>query len=209
MDELWYASYGSNLDADRLACYVAGGTPVGARRSYPGARDRTLPNQSRPVDLPGSVYFAWESPTWGGGVAFYDPERPGTAVGRAYRLTVSQFSDVAAQEMGRAPGVDLDLSDLFAEGVHALGPGHYETLHVVGEIEDLPMVTFTAAWTGQEIPFNAPSAAYLATMARGLQSGHGWDHARCVDYLLAREGIGAWNRDDLLVAITDVSPELR
>ncbi|GAB2753370.1 hypothetical protein GCM10027020_01700 [Nocardioides salsibiostraticola] len=204
MDELWYASYGSNMDADRLACYVAGGTPTGARRSYAGARDRTLPTRSRPVDLAGSVYFAWQSPTWGGGVAFYDPERPGSSAGRAYRLTLGQFSDVAAQEMGRAPGTDLDLSDLLTDGVHALGPGRYETLHVVGEIDDLPVVTFTAAWTADEVPYNAPTAAYLATMARGLRSGHQWDDDQCIDYLLGCDGIGAWTRDDLRTALADV-----
>lgn len=206
MDRLWYASYGSNLDADRLACYVAGGTPRGARRGYPGARDHTLPTASRPIDLPGSVYFAWESPTWGGGVAFYDPTRPGTAAGRAYLLTPGQFSDVAAQEMGKAPGTDLDLTDLLTDGTTTLGPGHYETLHVVGEIEQRPIVTFTAAWTGDDVPYNAPAAAYVATMARGLRAGQGWENEQIVDYFLARDGIGSWGRDDLLTAVVDVLP---
>ena len=210
MDELWYASYGSNMDADRLACYVAGGRPPGARRTYPGARDPRLPTQSRTVDLDGSVYFAWTSPTWGGGVAFYDPTAPGTAVGRAYRLSLGQFSDVAAQEMGRPPGGDLDLSELLADGTTTLGPGRYETLHVVGSIDRRPVVTFTAGWShASDHPdapdYNAPVAAYLATMARGLRSAQGWDDEQIVDYLAQRPGIGQWSRDDLRTAIADVA----
>jgi len=107
--QVWYASYGSNMSAERLACYLAGGCPPGATRSYPGARERTLPTDVRPLELAGCVYFAWHSATWGGGIAFYDPEGPGSSVGRAYRLTIGQLSDVLEQEMHREPGVDHDI----------------------------------------------------------------------------------------------------
>ena len=40
---------------------------------------------------------------------------------------------------------------------------------------------------------NEPSAAYLATMGRGLVDGHGWDGERVAAYLLDRPGIGAWD----------------
>ena len=103
---VWYASYGSYMSAERLACYLAGGCPPGATRTYPGARDRTLPTDVRPLELAGCVYFAWHSATWGGGIAFYDPDGPGSSVGRAYRLTLGQLSDVLEQEMHREPGVD-------------------------------------------------------------------------------------------------------
>ncbi len=51
--------------------------PRGGTRANPGARDRRLPERSIPVDLPGTVYFAGDSPQWGGGVAFYDHDDPG------------------------------------------------------------------------------------------------------------------------------------
>ena len=137
--------------------------------------------------LDGSVYFAWESPTWGGGIAFYDPDAPGESIGVAYRLDLSQFSDVAAQEMHREPGTDLDLAELWDAGRHTLGPGRYESLHVVGRIDDLPVVTFTAATPA---PLNPPVPAYLATMARGIAETHGWAADDIVDYLLARPGVG-------------------
>jgi hypothetical protein len=192
--DLWYAAYGSNMAGDRFHCYLAGGCPPGATRTYPGARDRTLPRDSRPARLDGSVYFAWKSPTWGGGIAFYDPDAGGEAVGVAYRLSLGQFSDVAAQEMHREPGTDLDLAELWDSGRHALGPGRYESLHVVGRIDRLPVVTFTASWAPEDIDYNPPTAAYLATMARGLSEAHGWATDEIADYLLARPGLGtAWD----------------
>jgi hypothetical protein len=188
--DLWYAAYGSNMAGDRFQCYLGGGCPPGATRTYPGARDRSLPREARPVRLDGSVYFAWESPTWGGGIAFYDPDAPGESIGVAYRLTLGQFSDVAAQEMHREPGADLVLDDLWDNGSHVLGPGRYESLHVVGRLDDLPVVTFTASWATEDIAYNPPVAAYLATMAHGIAGSHGWGAAEITDYLLARPGLG-------------------
>jgi hypothetical protein len=192
---LWYAAYGSNMASDRFGCYLAGGCPPGAARTYPGARDRTLPRDARPVRLDGSVYFAWESPTWGGGIAFYDADAADESVGVAYRLTLGQFSDVAAQEMHREPGTDLDLAELWDTGHHALGPGRYESLHVVDRIDELPVVTFTAS-TPPDL--NPPVEPYLSTIARGLAEAHGWGSAEIADYLLARPGVGdAWDEASL------------
>ena len=58
MSHVWYVSYGSNMSAARLACYLEGGCPPGGNRANPGARDRSLPARSVPVDLPGTTYFA-------------------------------------------------------------------------------------------------------------------------------------------------------
>ena len=77
MSHVWYVSYGSNMSADRLACYIEGGVRPGGSRDEPG---RPRPDACRrgdiPVDLPGTLYFAGESPQWGGGVAFYDHASP-------------------------------------------------------------------------------------------------------------------------------------
>src|SRR3954470_12989900 len=103
MSHVWYVSYGSNMCASRFACYIQGGTPPGGSRANPGARDRRLPRRSVAVDLPGTVYFAGESPQWGGGVAFYDHATPGFTAARAYLVTAAQFADITAQEMYRVP----------------------------------------------------------------------------------------------------------
>lgn len=200
-EQVWYAAYGSNTDPTRLGHYLAGGTPEGASLGTPGARDATPPRASRAVDLPGSVFFAGESPTWGGGVAFYDVHGAGTSVGRAWLLSAEQFSDVAVQEMHRPPGEDLDLETLLREGTHAYGPGHYETLHVVSVLDGLPVLTFTAppdSPVGRAL--NPPSAAYLRVMGGGLLETVG-DAGAVADYLLARPGIGGWERDDVLALL--------
>ena len=104
---VWYVDYGSNMAAARLACYLEGGRPPGGSRVNPGARDRSLPTRSEPVDLLGTTYFAGQSPQWGGGVAFYDPDEPGRTAARAFLVTAGQLADIAAQEMYRLP-VDGD-----------------------------------------------------------------------------------------------------
>ena len=187
MAELWYAAYGSNLARDRLEAYLFGGRPTGATRHYPGARDPSPPLDDRPLLLPGRLFFAWDSPTWGGGIAFYDPDGEGTVYARAYRITAEQFSDLAAQEMRRDPGVELDLSRVLAQRRHSYGPGRYETLHLVGELDDLPVLTFTAP-AGHGLLPNAPAPSYLATIRRGLRECHGLSEAVIDDYLDAAGG---------------------
>jgi hypothetical protein len=187
--EVWYVSYGSNMSADRLACYIEGGCPVGASRAHPGARDPRPPRASIPVELPGSVYFAGASTLWGGGVAFYDHETPGPAVGRAYLVTAQQFADIAAQEMHRVPdpedpieeivlgGLDPDL-----DGRHHVGPGHYETLVEIGRVAGAPTLTFTAPHGIDHVDHSEPSAEYLAVLAEGLREGHGWGNTEVGRY---------------------------
>lgn len=201
-EHIWYAAYGSNLDRTRLGCYLQGGTPPGGARAMPGARDPHPPRADRAVHLPGSVYFAWNSPTWGGGVAFLDPTTAGTSPGRAFLLTREQFSDVVAQEMHRPPGVDLDLGVLGGRRSWAYGDGRYETLHVVDEIDAVPVVTFTAP-ASAPLDYRAPSGAYLRVMGRGLAESHRWDAEQVAAYLLSCRGIGAgWSAAAVAALLT-------
>jgi hypothetical protein len=182
VSDLWYAAYGSNLARDRFEAYLSGGRPPGAARTYPGARDPGPPVDDRPLLLPGCLFFAWESPTWGGGIAFYDPEGDGTVYARAYRISHDQFSDIAAQEMRREPGSDLDLATVMADRRHSYGPGRYETLHLVGELDGLPVLTFTAPSDHSLVP-NPPAPAYLDTIVRGLRESHGLSEEQAAAYL--------------------------
>src|SRR5690606_28035640 len=70
---VWYASYGSNMNPRRLACYLRRGAPDGGVMTLPGCRDATPPRRSVPLLLPGLLYFATESAVWTGGRAFYYP----------------------------------------------------------------------------------------------------------------------------------------
>ncbi len=203
---VWYASYGSNLCRDRFLCYVQGGRPDGASRHYPGARDPSLPTDDRAMTLPGEVFFAWTSPTWGGGIAFYDADGEGSALARAYRVTSQQFADVAAQEMRREPGEDLDLTHVMENARHELGPGRYEALHLVGELEGEPVLTFTAPDPSALEP-EPPAPAYLAMLARGLGESHGLSEPEVVSYLRERPGIGpGWDDERLGELVSDAVP---
>lgn len=186
---VWYVSYGSNMCRDRLLCYLQGGRPPGARRTYAGARDRTPPRDDAAVHLPGTVYFAGESPVWGGGVAFYDPDRPAPGAptaARAYLLTVDQFVDVAAQEMNRQPTHHDPLEDVVRSGLpggrYEAGPGAYETIVEVGRRGDAPMLTFTAPYGVDAVSHTIPSIAYRDTIARGLRESHHFDDTRVEAY---------------------------
>ncbi|HET8960687.1 histone deacetylase [Nocardioides sp.] len=176
--EVWYVSYGSNMCRERLRCYLQGGRPRGGALEYVGARDTTLPVADMAVELPGSLYFAGESPTWGGGVAFYDHDVPGPTPARAYRITVQQFADVAAQEMHRLPEEGDPLEEIIIGGLetgrHEAGPGHYETLIEVGRHDGLPMLTFTSPHGLDAVPHTRPAPAYLAMLRRGLRECRGW-----------------------------------
>lgn len=180
--QLWYVSYGSNMSRGRLLHYLLGGRPAGASISYPGARDRSIPSDDAPVDLPGRVYFAGLSATWGGGMAFYDHDAVGPSPARAYRITAGQFADIAAQEMRRIPDAGDPLERIVVNGIeggrHQAGPGRYETLIEVGRRDGLPMVTFTAPHGIGGVPHTQPAAVYLATIAEGLRQSRGWDEHR-------------------------------
>jgi hypothetical protein len=187
MTQVWYVSYGSNMCAARFACYIEGGLPPGGSRANPGARDRRLPERSIPVDLPGTVYFAGDSPQWGGGVAFYDHDKPGRAAARGYLVTAEQFADIAAQEMYRLPQEGDPLADLVLSpldsGRHELGPGRYETLLDVGEYDGLPMLTFTSPHGLDHVEHTRPHESYVSMVSDGLRESRGWDEEQIAAYL--------------------------
>ncbi|WP_327158077.1 histone deacetylase [Streptomyces tubercidicus] len=211
---LWYAAYGSNMHLDRLTAYLAGGRPPGGLRGYPGCRDPRTPARTAPIMLPGLLYFATESQVWTGGSAFYDPDaaparrpdgRPESVElpSCAYLLTLSQFSDIAAQEMYREPGEDLDLTEAVTRGRSRTGPGRYETLVCPGLLDGYPVLTFTAPWSSQDIAMNPPSAAYLRHIAAGIVASHGWSARRAADYLAGCPGAdGHWTATEIAALLT-------
>ncbi len=203
-DVVWYVSYGSNMRAERFACYLAGGIPPGGRRACPGCRDPSPARRTSGCYLDGGVYFATESLVWGGGRAFFDPELPGTVPARAYLVTAEQFCDIAAQEMYRDPGDVLDLAAVVSERRVQVGPGRYETLLHVGTLDGHPLLTFTAPWRAGDEPLTAPSAAYVRMLAGGLRESHGWHAERTARYLAALPGArGYWTAADIVAELRE------
>lgn len=197
-EEIWYVSYGANMHRARLRYYLAGGSHPGGARTYPGCRDPRMPRRSVAVELPGTVYFATESAVWTGGRAFYDAGGAGRMWGRAHLITAEQFSDIAAQEMYRAPGRDLDLGRVLAEGRVQLGPGRYETLVHPGDLDGVPLLTFTAPWTVADVEGNPPSAPYLRHLTSGLMEAGRWEAAAVAGYLASRPGAaGHWTPEEV------------
>ncbi|MGP4110297.1 histone deacetylase [Streptomyces sp. 4N509B] len=208
---VWYAAYGSNMHPPRLTRYLRGGRPPGGRLAHPGCRDPRPPERVVPLVLPGLLFFATESAVWGGGRAFFDPHPAGleTPVS-AYLLTGGQFSDVAAQEMGRPPDRDLDLSGALRTGRARLGPGRYETLVCPGSLAGHPVVTFTAprGWDSGHLPLNAPAAGYLRHLGAGLMTTHGWSAERAARYLATRPGArGVWTPEAVREVLEGVTEE--
>jgi len=60
-DLVWYVAYGSNMLAARFDCYISGGRPPGARRTYLGCRDQSPPDRDIGIRLTGSLSFAGSS----------------------------------------------------------------------------------------------------------------------------------------------------
>ncbi|WP_202874064.1 histone deacetylase [Kribbella speibonae] len=205
MERVWYVAYGSNLALERFSCYLDGGRPRGGARVYPGCRDRTSPQRTAAVTVPGGLVFAGASKVWGGGSAFYNAAAPTQLAGRAYLVTLDQLADVAAQEMWREPGgaYARELAALLPEvaELHSLGAGRYETVVRLGELDGLPMFTVTHGTVADLAPV-APTASYLHWIATGLIEAHGWDLAQVVDYLHAAPGVQlGWTPGALLSAL--------
>ena len=179
---VWYVSYGSNLSSARFDCYIRGGVPEGGQRDYEGCRDRTPPRARRATHVDGALYFAGHSLTWDGGMAFLDPDRPGTVPAAGYLIGAGQFADVCAQEMRRPVGsVDVPLATVVADGEWVRGDGHYDRLIHLGRYAGTPQVTFTAPHRLR--PETTPSPPYLAMIANGIHETHGWPLPEARAYL--------------------------
>lgn len=191
---VWYVAYGSNLDRERLMCYLAGGTPAGSVRRNPGARDATPPIDERVGVIDYPLYTARWSSTWGeGGIAFVGRRRlPGAVTyARKWRITLDQLVDVVAQEnvVDRSQ-VSLDEAAIREGRAFTAVPGGWYGLVVPCDpVDGTPSVTFTLDIDMGDEPFTRPAPAYVETMRRGLRQ-MGLGPAEIDAYLARVPGIG-------------------
>lgn len=189
---LWYACYGSNIKKERFLCYIQGGKPKGAIKSFPGCADRTEPVDSRPFIINLELYFAKESVTWnGGGIGFLKPEEDSKfkTYGRIYKISLGQFKDLLKQELRVTEDVPVDLERLSCDGFfNCLPEGRYGHLLHLGEIEELPVVSFSSErFLKDEI--NPPAEAYLSTIISGLREVYDIKEPQMIEYFKNLDGI--------------------
>lgn len=180
---VWYAAYGSNLLSARLATYLEGGRARGAARGHRGARDPSPPQAVVPHALSHELYFAGTSRLFGGGIAFVDPDSPGSTHARLYLLAMDQFEDLFAQENGQ-PSASIDVLAVAAAGTVPVAPGRYGVVVHCGALDGHPILTFTGHTT-QRAEANTPTQAYLSLIAAGLAEAHPLDDGQIIDYLLS------------------------
>jgi hypothetical protein len=184
-DPVWYVAYASNMSAARLRCYLEGGRPRGARRTYLGCRDPAPPDRDVPLTLPGSLVFAGRSRVWGGAMAFYDEAGRGEVAARGFLLTFGQLSDLVSQEARHPVGADLTPAEEAGEP-WPTPSGIYECVVHLGPRDGYPMFCLTSR---QDLVPAAPSAAYLRTILVGLREAHGWTAAESAHYLIRAAGV--------------------
>lgn len=189
-DPVWYVAYASNLSAGRMRCYLAGGRPPGAVRTYEGCRDPSPPTGDVALTLPGELVFAGRSSVWGGAMAFYDASAPGEVAARGYRISFGQLSDLVSQEARRPVG--RDLVPAREEGRPWPTPsGVYESVVHLGDRDGVPMLCLTSHQALDPAP---PSGAYLRTILVGLSEAFDWTGAESARYLLRARGVApAWS----------------
>ena len=147
---VWYVAYGSCLLRERFMRYLAGGVCADNGREYEPCSDPTPPVCDVPFIIGHSVYFGNRSRSWGGaGAAFLDVDHDGIAHGRAYLITREQYEWVRDKE-GRS-------ADWYGREVN------------LGNLAGIPAVTFTSETPR---PSNAPSAAYLDVVRRGMEEAY-------------------------------------
>ena len=188
---IWYASYGSNMLAERFRCYISGGRPEGAQRTYKGCTNRIFPEKIKPVRIPAELYFARRSKTWhGGGICFLKPEidENQTTLGRMYLIAPDQFCELVKQESRYEGDLHLDLEQAIEQGSMLLPINSwYAKILFLGYEEGQPVFTFTC--TGfLEKELNPPHPAYLNMIRSGLKETYGMGELEITEYLEGKKG---------------------
>ena len=166
---VWYAAYGSNMNYERMMCYIEGGKPEFAKKANIGCADKTPPVKSKVKKFNGKLFFAGQSYNWSGSaVAFI--KRTGMKkskdffYARLYLVTEEQFIQIARQE--GAHKVELEKA-IKTKSVIENKDTWYGDIVYLGKSEGYPIVTFTSE------RFFTEKEAYLSHeygnhIARGL-----------------------------------------
>lgn len=202
---VWYACYGSNLLEERFQCYISGGQPKNAKRIYPGCSDRHFSGISKPMKIPGELYFAKSSRTWSGGGAGFIRTNAGEAetLGRSYLITEEQFIELVQQEIKFEGDFHIELEEVKNKGFLNMKNGlWYDKILYLGEQEGNPVFSFTnEIFLKEEI--NAPHPFYLKIIIEGLKETYKMSNAEIESYLKDKKGIKGFPVEKELASLID------
>ncbi|WP_417887887.1 hypothetical protein [Zunongwangia sp.] len=191
-ERIWYACYGSNLMQDRFLCYIGGGTPKGAKQTYKGCTDKSLPKENRSYLINHELYFAKSAKTWsGGGAAFIKPT-PSKGIktfSKIYNISKDQFIDLVKQEIGIEGELKIDLEKVIEHGYIDLDTNvWYNRILFLGFQEEMPVFSFTNAnFLKNEV--NQPHPSYLEKIILGLRETYQFTSTEIKKYLETKIGI--------------------
>jgi len=145
---------------ERFLVYIKGG--YYQSRYHSGCLDKTEPESLGWMYVPYRLYFAKDSSSWGGGVAFLacekEPNSEYHAIVRLWKITEEQFECLHKQE----------------------GKGWYHKILILGKKDGLTIKTFTGCWMNN---INLPSEEYLDVIKKGLKETTGWTDQEIEKYL--------------------------
>ena len=140
------ADYEAN--ANPYVWYAAYGSNINRERFMEyinECTDKTEPKEDRPYMIPYELYFASAVGRWERkGVAFINDEKAGITWGRAYKITMEQFKQIQEKEGCK-----------------------YEKQLQLGEIDNLPIYTFTSPFVRGDI--KEAGESYLNVIKNGLK----------------------------------------
>jgi hypothetical protein len=192
-------------------CYIRGGQPEGACKSYLGCTDITPPKANKNIQIPNKLYFSKSSSIWEhGGVAFIKAKTisgtDGKTLGRMYLITTEQYVQVVRQENAVDPdndSIDVDFIKTIRDGESMINGGWYSRILYLGMDSSYPIFTFTAGWDDSEIELNVPGKNYLQSIIKGIKEAYNLDNESILKYLVNKEGIKGYIEKDLIYKIIE------
>lgn len=200
--DIWYATYGSNMNVSRFRCYIEGGQTEGMRKQCVGANDKSLFKEIMWKTFPHQLFFGRDNTaTWGpGGVAFLHPKSnfQEKTYMRLYKITLEQFNDVFYQEnissydMGRPLFDFTALQTIETEkciSVEFVQRGWYHNILYLGKENDIPILTMTCTFSDVDnfksgvFPINPPSKEYTNTLVKGMLEGNQFTEEEALAYI--------------------------
>jgi hypothetical protein len=199
-DYVWYASYGSNISTERFMCYIQGGKPEGATRTYKGCTDKTSPIDQKPIKIPHELYFAKQAEVWnGGGVCFINPAKNEEVetLGNMYLISRQQFMEVVQQENATDESIIIDFEKVQKEKSLVIRNGWYGNLLFLGMENKSSIFTFTNEYyLSNEI--NSPNQHYLKTIIKGLVETYQLNPSELKAYFYSKKGIAQSKIDEVI-----------